>query len=196
MKASARAAGKKTKAKPSRLGVHGDEAPRAETAAELSARLTGLVDKANAGDRPALAGLRRLLDDHPEIWETVGDLAARAERAWIELIAGEDALAVESVRRQVAELKAKLNGPHATPTEQLLVDQVASCWLATKQAELAAAQDGGSIEQAAFRLRRVESAQRRYAGATRLLATLRARLPEGLAPINSLGLFPGARKKA
>src|SRR5262249_49374550 len=89
-----------------------------------------LVARANDGDREALARLRKFLDLNPHLWERAGDLTAVAERAWIELVAGQDQLVAESVRRRLARLKADLGGPHATPLEFLLIDQVAVTWLA------------------------------------------------------------------
>jgi hypothetical protein len=185
-----------TAPKPPEPSASTDGAATAETAAELTARLKALVARADAGDGRALAGLRRFLDDHPEVWEHIGDLAARAERAWIEVIAGDDHLAVESYQRQVARMKADLNGPHATRTESLLVEQVVSCWLAMKYDEMAAALQGGSAEQAGLRLRRAESTQRRYASALKLLVLLRAKLPQGLAPVNTLALYEDKRRRA
>jgi hypothetical protein len=41
----------------------------------------------------------------------------------------------------------------------------------------------------AMRLRRVESAQRRLLGALKVLAKLRATVPQGLAPLNVLRLY-------
>jgi hypothetical protein len=101
-----------------------DDVEGTESSAALRVRLDALVAEADRGDPRALAGLRRMLDEHPEIWRTLGDLAAHAERIWIAAIAGEGCLTVESVRRQVAGMKSELNGPHPTPTEELLVDQV------------------------------------------------------------------------
>src|SRR5690242_7446312 len=100
------------------------EVEDAGSPAALRARLDALVAGADRGDPRALAGLRRMLDEHPEVWRTLGDLAAHAEQIWIAAIAGEGCLAAESIRRQVAGMKADLNGPHPTPTEELLVEQV------------------------------------------------------------------------
>jgi hypothetical protein len=191
-----RTAKKSTKSRPPGPGVRREEVAQSGSPAELTARLHGVAARANAGDRTALAELRRMLDAHPEIWRHVGDLSALAERAWIELITGADNLTVESLKRQVARLKEELNGAHATPTERLLVDQVVVSWLAVNHAQMAAAQDGGSIEQAALRLRRADSAQRRYLGAMKLLTQLRALMPAGLAPLDAPKLHDPRRKRA
>ena len=61
---------------------------------------------------------------------------------------------------------------------------------------MSAALNGGSVQQAALGLRRAESTQRRYTAALKLLALLRAKLPQGLAPVNTLTLYEDQRKRA
>lgn len=47
-------------------------------------------------------------------------------------------------------------------------------WLAAQEGEQAAAESGGSLAQARYRLTRAESAQRRHLRAVRTLAMVRA----------------------
>lgn len=156
-----------------------------------------LVSQANQGDREAIKRLKVFLDKNPAIWERAGDLTAIAERAWIDLIAGPNQLVSESARRRVAQLKESLAGPHPTPLERLLIDQVAVCWLGANHSEVeAASPSGGSLDQATFRLRRAESAQKRLMNATKTLALLRAALPKGLVPSTPLRLFGSDVKEA
>jgi hypothetical protein len=163
----------------------------------LRKTLDGLVARANTGDRQALDALRRFLDAHPEVHETVGDLTRLAEAHWLDLLVGAEVLARESVQRQLASLKGELTGSHPTPLEKLLVEEVGLCHLASRHAQMTAAGSAGaSLAQAAFRLRRAESAQRRLLSAIRTLATLRALAPAGLAPLNHLQLFTGERQRA
>jgi hypothetical protein len=177
--------------KSSRANVNGAGTRPAENVAELRARLTRLVDEANGGNRDSLAKLRRMLDEHPEIWKTIGNLASHAEQTWITLVANDDHLVAESLTRQVADMKETLAGPHPTGTEKLLIDQVVVCWLAMQHAEMCAAQSGGSVQQARFRVQRVDSAGRQYLGAIRILTLLRAKLPHGLVPLNKFKVFKG-----
>jgi hypothetical protein len=166
-------------------------------APDYQALFKELVRRSNGGDREALARLRRFLDQKPAIWQKVGDLTAHAEKAWMDLIAGRDQLQAESYRRKLAQLKGELAGPRPTPLEALLVDQVAVCWLGAQYAELQAAGPAtGSLEQAAFKLRRAESGQKRLLNAAKTLATLRALLPEGLVPVNPVQLHEPPRKLA
>jgi hypothetical protein len=147
-----------------------------------------LVDRANAGSKSALVSLRTLLDRCPEIWIQVGDLAQHAELNWLELISGGDHMMIESVKRQLTQLKTQLAGSAPTPLESLLVESVTTTWLAQKHAELGAAKSGtSSLGEANLRLRRAESAQKRHLASIKALAMLRALVPRGLNPLNSTG---------
>ena len=139
-----------------------------------------LARRAGGGDKDSRARLREILDHNPELWKAAGDAGAFAVREWVELVAGGNALAAESIPRKLAELKASLAGPSAAPLERLLIDYVGVTWLAAQHGEMGAAQAGGSLEQARLRLRRAESAQRRFAGAVKTLAMVRALLPKGV----------------
>jgi hypothetical protein len=167
-----------------------------EEVAALKATITDLVAKVNAGDRNALVELRAFLDQHPEIHKTVGDLTRRAEDVWLDLLVGDDVLGRESVHRELSSLKTDLTGEHPAALEKLLVDEISLCYLAQRQAQIAASTTGGSIVQAAFRLRRAESAQKRYLAAMKTLANLRALVPAGLVPQNGLRIHPESRKRA
>jgi hypothetical protein len=124
------------------------------------------------GDRVALPRLRELTEETPELWDRFGDLAARAETAWVEPAAGENPEARAAVARAVAALKADLAGPDPAPVERLLVERVAACWLQAGYADAAAAQAGDvGLKQAEFLVRRQNAAQRRYLAALAALTT-------------------------
>ena len=164
-------------------------------AARLQQLLKQLADKANTGDRKALADLRAFMDDHPEVEEHVGDLAKHAEAHWISLLTGDDCLTREAVTRHLAHLKANLGRARASPVEKLVIDLVAITYLAERQAEIAAASaERSSIDQAAFRLKRAESAQRRFLNSLKMLSQMRALLPQGQTPGEGPRLYDPARK--
>ncbi len=157
---------------------------------DLQVEFKRLIDLANKGDRDAISRLRRFLDANPSIWKRAGDLSALAESSWLELIAGSDKLMDESVKRQLHAMKGELAGPHPTELERLLIQQVATTWLAMTHAEMLAANPASaSLGQANFRLKYVESAQRRHLNAMKMLATMRLLLSRGLVPSNPLKLF-------
>jgi hypothetical protein len=132
------------------------------------------------------------------VWQHAGDLTVLVERAWIALLAAENPLAVESMNRTVAELKADLAGAQATRLEQLLVDRVVAVWLELKFVESLSAHGGdSSLEQSRFRLQRLESAQKRFESAVKTLTTQRALLPSGRTPAQAIKLYEGpARQQA
>jgi hypothetical protein len=152
--------------------------------------LMNVARQAEEGDEASLKRLRQFLDENPEVWRRAGDIGAVAERAWIEAVAEDNGLLCESVPRRLRELKSELAGGDATPLEMLLVDLVGVTWLAAKHAELRASISGGSLQQATFRLKRAESAQRRFLGAIKTLAKIRALLPRAGAKTVASGSGP------
>jgi len=155
-----------------------------------------LLARANQGDRAAVSELRRHLDANPEIWRRAGDLATHVEQVWIDLLAGGNWLVAEGLRRHVDDLRQELSGSHPTRLEDLLVRLVTTTWLTTQHAALAASAAGGNLDQAAYKLKRSEIAEKRFLAAARQLATLRALVPHGLAPLDALRPYSGERQRA
>lgn len=157
--------------------------------------LKGLVERAKSGDVTALPRLRELLDQHPEVWQHVGDLERIVVRSWADLLAGDNPLALEAIKRQAEQLRAELEGKSPTPLEKLLVGQVISCWLEMSHAQVQAAEPGSqTLSRASYVLKRAESVQKRYLAAVRALTTVRTLLPRGLLPVHQLGLFDPDKK--
>lgn len=163
------------------------ESTPSESSAPVSPSQTfaDLVRKASAGDQASLTELRRTLDERPDIWQRVGDVSLLAERAWIDLACSGNSLLEESIRRQLVAMKSEIAGAQPSPIEKILIDLIGVTWLASFHSESATAQPDGSAQQATIRLRRAESAQRRFLRAIKTLATLRALVPHGLLPIAS-----------
>jgi hypothetical protein len=139
--------------------------------------LQELVNAANRGDAASLKSLRQALDEHPEIWRRAGDLAAHVEQTWIRLAAQGNALAQESIRRESDRMRAELLGMSPAPIEKLLVDQIVSCWLQLKHAEISAGSGRqSSLMRERFHDQRLQRSQRRYLTALKMLAQIR-RLP-------------------
>jgi hypothetical protein len=155
--------------------------------------LKALVERANQGEQLALDELRSFLDENPQVWKVVGDLGRMAENAWVKLIACQDSLAAESIRRQLAQIKEELVGELPPMIEKLLGDQVAVTLLEVKHLETLSAGQSGTIGQAALLLRRLESAQRRHNSAIRSLVVTRNLLNEAKANPR-LRIFNAERK--
>ena len=109
------------------------------TNTEAMAGLRELVSRAKSGDRTVLPQLRVYLDDHPEIWTEVGDLAlhAQAQESWLQLIAGPDLVMEESMRRKMDEMRGELGIEAASNIEKLLIERVVACWLQVHYADAA-----------------------------------------------------------
>jgi len=149
--------------------------------------LQALVERAQAGDRSSLPELKAALDTNPAIWRQVGDLAAQAQEAWLRLLAGQDLLLEECVRRKLEELRLELVGPDPTPLEALLVERIVACSLQCHYADALYPQARGPEATAAVRLelmRRQESAQRRYLASIKQLALVRKLLKPSLSPLD------------
>ena len=145
--------------------------------AELD-EIRALLTRAAGGDREALPELRAALDRRPELWRTLGDLAAHVELAWIAEVAGANPALAEVLARKVAALKRELGGPSPSALERLLVDRVAACWLQLHHADLAAARMHDETTEGLERMRkRQAAAERRHAGAIEALARVRRLLP-------------------
>lgn len=155
----------------------------------LLADLKRLSKRANAGDRDAVAEIRRLLDDYPDLVEHLWRLSDRAVDAWLDVLVGPDHVARELTTRQLAAIKGNLAGESATQLEKLLIENIGITYLALLHATTSDAKDTrGSFMESAAAIKRVESAQRRHLAAIKALATLRAKLPAGLMPIRGLRL--------
>jgi len=163
--------------------------------AELRAELDRLNAAANTGDREAVAALAAFLNAHPELERFFGDLSRHAEAAWIGLIAGEDALSHETVKRRLAKTKTDLLGLRPTTLERLVVDHLAVCHLAERHAAIDEANTtGGTPAQEMVRIRRAESAQKRMLVAVKLLDLIRTTLPLDTDSTPTIPISAGVKK--
>jgi hypothetical protein len=137
--------------------------------------LDALLQRARNGDPAAPPALEAYLDANPVLWDQAGDLAAHAERAWVALIAGPDAVFAEALQRKAAALRDDVAGPDPSPLEELLAARVSACWLQVYYAEGVHAQQAKEMTPrlADYSQRRVESAARRFNQAVAALAAVR-----------------------
>jgi hypothetical protein len=137
-----------------------------------------LLQRCQQGDRGALPQLRAVLDQHPEVWRHIGDLALHAELAWVDLICGTNDSLRESVIRKVRELKVDLGGASPSPLERLLAERVSACWLQVHHADTCFARAKGlSLKEADVAVKRQDRAHRRYLTAIGALATFQKLMP-------------------
>jgi hypothetical protein len=99
----------------------------ATDAATLTRKCNELLKRAHEGDSAALPGVRRLLNESPDLWKDLGDIAMQARRVWIELAAGKNDVVAEAPTRELSALTLELSGPCPTILERLLAERVVIC---------------------------------------------------------------------
>lgn len=137
-----------------------------------------LVQRAEAGDEKAMTRLRSLYE--PDAWqrvyESIGDLAKTAETSLIRAAAGENLVIREAIHCRMQSMRSELSDSSPPSLlETLLIERIVACWLHLNYAEVLYAQNMQHLDyrQAAFHLKRMESAQRRYLQAIKGLAQVR-----------------------
>ncbi len=140
--------------------------------ADLGRLLTELNDRANRGDRSALAELEELLDRHPLVWQTAARLAADTAAGWARLLGDGGPVTKACLRREVLAWKAGLAGPEATPLVTAAVDAAGVAWLSQRFAEREAFRAGDKKRAAA--VRQLSAADRQVQEALKLVMVARA----------------------
>jgi hypothetical protein len=143
--------------------------------------LDWLLQRARQGDEDVLPELRTWLEQSA-VWRQFGDLGRQARDAWLRLIAGNDLVLRESLRRRLEELHRELAPRRPTPIEQLLIDRILANWLRLHFAELASTQSINRPKIAEFWDRRQSRAERAYLASLGALATMRRLLSAASAP--------------
>ena len=157
------------------------KAAEARAAKPPMTRLQAIVELARRGRRELLGQLEEVFDENPSLWQEAGDLVRLTEQAWLDKICGTNLYNSQAMRRHVERMKKDLAGPDPSPTEKLLAERAAACWLAAQHADLTAATGEGAAgaQVAQLRLKQSESANRRLLAAVKSLAVVR-RLAGGL----------------
>ena len=143
---------------------------------EEQKRLDTLLDRAQKGDRKALAELRPFMDK-AGMWEAVGELGRIARDTWIEAAAKSNLVVREGIERTADRLRRDLLRDGDGPLERVLVDRVVACWLQVSYADW---QHGMTLKKASYSYRdgaydqdRMDRAHRRFLQAVKTLATVR-----------------------
>jgi hypothetical protein len=138
-----------------------------------------LVSRCRRGDKQAAKTLRRVLNEHPDLYGGLGQVAQKVQVKWIHAITGSDLFEREMLLRATVNLRQSLiDEGTGTQLERLVVEQVVSSHLQqafheSREAELASR--GG--ETSKYRLDAVERASNRHGKALGALATLRSMMP-------------------
>jgi hypothetical protein len=162
-----------------------------------------IARRASQGDRSVLPQLRTMLDamdERRQAREGAGSsspslvfrpMASATEEALLSAMFGDDLLAIEDTRRQLAALRRELAGEGSaaepTPLERLLIERIASCWLSVHYHETIYAKKAGTLAPQLHRLYqdRIDRAHRRYLSSLKALAQIRRlQLPPAPVQVN------------
>ena len=146
-----------------------------------SVTLEALILRSQQGDDEAFSEMGKFLDNHPSIWQIVGNLAVQAEQKWIRLHSGDNPAVGLMLGRKLEAMKRDLRGPNATPTIRLLAERVAVDWLQLYHADLHLAslqsQQGVTGRQLEVATRRQQMLARGFQRAIAMLETVRRLAP-------------------
>ncbi len=132
-----------------------------------------LVAQASRGDRDAADQVRRIIRDHRDIWDAVGDLNKHAETSLINMISGNNLVLRESLRAKVDDLRSSLRGNSREEADRLLADHVVTTWLEIQYTRMAAIQPQQNVRDARFWSDRHDRAHTRYLAAVKELIAVR-----------------------
>lgn len=141
-------------------------------------RLEELVSKANAGDEAALASLRLYLDEHPSVWQKVGDLSLHVQESHIRRISDGSRLATESLRKKAEWFRKGLAGPNPSSLERVAIESVVTAWFELHDVQLK--YPAGSPRESAvgrYVVQLHNSAQKRYDSAMKSLLLVLEKMP-------------------
>jgi hypothetical protein len=138
-----------------------------------------LVLRCRGGNKHAAQTLRRVLDEHPNLYDGHGQVSQKVQIKWIHAITGSDLFEREMLMRATVKLRqALIEEGTGTQLERLVVEQVVSSHLQQafhESREAHSASKGG--ETSKYRLDAMERATGRHVKALGALATLRSMMP-------------------
>jgi hypothetical protein len=133
-----------------------------------------LMERARKGDQSTVPTLRKIFKVPSAVESFGGNLAKKAEEAFITTAAGENLVFSEALTAKMELLRAELAGPKPTPIERLLVERVVACWLQVQDADVRYAQAKDlSVKWYEYYQRRMNHSHKRYLSALKTLALVR-----------------------
>jgi hypothetical protein len=137
-----------------------------------------LIRKANQGPPEAIRELQQFLDERPQIWNKIGDVAKISESAWITLIANGDCMLKESLKKKLAVLKDEILDGSTHIFDQMLAEVIQSTWLELHYLlRVDADATNRTAGQSTLMMKRLESAQRRHTSAIKQYCQIKKLLP-------------------
>lgn len=139
-----------------------------------------LVSRCRRGDKHAAKTLRKVLNEHPDLYDGLGQVSQKVQVKWVRAITGTDLFEREMLLRATMNLRRELiKEGTGTQLERLVIEQVVSSHLQqafheSREAELASM----GIETSKYRLDATKRASQRHVKAMGALATLRSMIPK------------------
>jgi hypothetical protein len=160
--------------------------PTPEERRDLLIELRGTVSRAQEGDEEALSKIEEIIKQTPSFARHFSDLNDRAERGYIEGVAGSDPLTQKSLPVRLEDMRSDLAGPNPSSLEQLCAERITSCWLQLQYADLLYVQNLPklSLAEDEHYQKRLDRLQKRYLSAIRSLAQVRKLLKPRVTQIN------------
>jgi hypothetical protein len=139
-----------------------------------SAPFIEFMERARKGDKSTVPTLKKILQQPNAVESLGGNLAKKAEAAFITTAAGEDLVFSEALTTKMELLRAELAGPKPTPIERLLVERAVACWLQVQDADVRYAQAKDlSVKWYEYFQSRMNHSHKRYLSALKTLALVR-----------------------
>nr|MDQ3361403.1 hypothetical protein [Actinomycetota bacterium] len=122
---------------------------------------------------PSVVG--KLMDEAPELVETIADLACNVERSIVREMAGGNRMIEETMPRKLEAMRKGLAGENSSALEKLLVDRVVVCWLQLQYFDVlyARSMKNSSTAQSEHHQKLIDRAHKRYLSAIKALAQIR-----------------------
>ena len=155
------------------------ESEPGETVSE-EVTLEEVIRRCRSGDRNAVVRLRRVMQDHPDLFSNHGHITAKVQSEWIRAISGPDLFEREMMLKNTRELRQGLIGEGSgTHLERLAAEQVVTTHLEQGFHQLIEARCvGKGIDLPGYQVDASQRATRRHEKALSALTTIRTLTPK------------------
>ncbi len=155
------------------------ESEPSETVSE-EVTLEEVIRRCRSGDRNAVITLRRVMQDHPDLFSNHGHITAKVQSEWIRAISGPDLFEREMMLKNTRELRQGLIGEGSgTHLERLAAEQVVTSHLEQGFHQLIEARCvGKGIDLPKYQVDASQRATRRHEKALSALTTIRTLTPK------------------
>ena len=95
-----------------------------------------VLTRAKQRDPHVLPQVRQLIEQKPELWQRMMDLARQAQEAQIHALAGDDQILKAAVLSKFNALKKELGDGCSNPLEQIIIERILISWLQIQHTDL------------------------------------------------------------